>query len=78
MSILITGCAGFIGFHLTRKLLQNEINIVGIDNLNDYYDKHLKSSRLKELKTFARGYEARFDFNCINIDIFLINFSCYS
>ena len=55
MSILITGCAGFIGFHLTRKLLQNEINIVGIDNLNDYYDKHLKSSRLKELKTFARG-----------------------
>ena len=68
MSILITGCAGFIGFHLTRKLLQNEINIVGIDNLNDYYDKHLKSSRLKELKTFARGYEARFDFNCINIE----------
>ena len=37
-SILITGCAGFIGFHLTKLLCHNGYKIVGIDNLNSYYD----------------------------------------
>ena len=40
--ILITGCAGFIGFHLCKKLLSQKIDIVGIDNLNKYYDSKLK------------------------------------
>ena len=42
-SILITGAAGFIGFHLTKKLCNLGFNVVGIDNLNDYYDVKLKA-----------------------------------
>ncbi len=47
--VLITGAAGFIGFHLSQKLLAQKINVVGIDNLNDYYDVGLKKARLKQL-----------------------------
>lgn len=47
--ILITGAAGFIGFHLTRKLLQQNYTIIGIDEINDYYDPQLKWDRLKAL-----------------------------
>ncbi|QWV86335.1 NAD-dependent epimerase [Streptococcus parasuis] len=49
MKILITGAAGFIGFHLSKKLLDDSYQIVGIDNLNDYYDPSLKQSRLEIL-----------------------------
>lgn len=49
MKILITGVAGFIGFHLAKRLINEKYSIVGIDNLNDYYDKKLKLNRLKEL-----------------------------
>ena len=45
-NILVTGCAGFIGFHLTKRLSENNYNIIGIDNLNDYYDVVIKESRL--------------------------------
>lgn len=48
MKILITGTAGFIGFHLAKKLLDLGYDIVGLDNLNDYYDVKLKTDRLKE------------------------------
>lgn len=48
MNILVTGSAGFIGFHLTKKLLQLGNTVTGIDNLNDYYDIQLKLNRLKE------------------------------
>ena len=48
--ILITGVSGFIGYHLCLLLLQNNYNIVGLDNLNDYYDINLKKHRLKALK----------------------------
>lgn len=47
--ILVTGCAGFIGFHLCRRLLTKGYHIVGIDNLNNYYDVNLKYDRLKQL-----------------------------
>ncbi|MHB1183328.1 MAG: NAD-dependent epimerase [Desulfobulbia bacterium] len=49
-NILITGAAGFIGFHLCQKLLARSVNVVGIDNLNDYYDPELKRARLAILK----------------------------
>ncbi len=44
--ILVTGCAGFIGFHICKKLLENGFNVIGIDNINNYYDINLKNKRL--------------------------------
>lgn len=51
MKILITGAAGFIGFHVTKYLIDLKLNVYGIDNLNSYYDVSLKLDRLKELGT---------------------------
>src|SRR5882757_2952591 len=48
MKILITGTAGFIGFHLALKLIDHKYDIVGIDNINDYYDPELKFARLAQ------------------------------
>ena len=48
--ILITGAAGFIGYHLSKKLLERGDEVIGLDNLNDYYDVNLKLGRLQELK----------------------------
>ncbi len=52
MNILVTGCAGFIGFHCSEKLLKKKIKIYGIDNLNNYYDDRIKKKRLKILRSF--------------------------
>ena len=49
MKILVTGTAGFIGFHLAKRLLERGDEVVGLDNINDYYDVNLKYGRLKEL-----------------------------
>ena len=49
MKFLVTGAAGFIGFHLCLKLLRDGHSVYGIDNLNDYYDTNLKKNRLKQL-----------------------------
>ena len=46
--ILITGAAGFIGSYLAEKLLKEQFQVIGIDNLNDYYDVRLKEERLKK------------------------------
>ena len=48
--ILVTGAAGFIGFHTVKKLLEQNAQVVGVDNLNDYYDVQLKVDRLKQLE----------------------------
>ena len=50
--ILITGSAGFIGFHLSKKLLDQGHQVIGFDNINDYYDKNLKENRLSILKSY--------------------------
>lgn len=52
MKILITGAAGFIGFHLSKELLEQSHEIIGIDNLNDYYDPNIKESRLGILQKY--------------------------
>ena len=62
MKILVTGVAGFIGMHSAKKLLDEGHNIIGIDNLNDYYDVSLKKDRLKTLE----GYK---NFRFLKIDI---------
>ena len=49
MKILITGTAGFIGYHLSKKLLERGDTVIGVDQINDYYDIELKYSRLKDL-----------------------------
>lgn len=53
MHILVTGAAGFIGYHLSEKLLARGDTVTGLDNLNDYYDVSLKEARLDRLKTQA-------------------------
>ena len=50
--ILITGSAGFIGFHLSKKLLETGVSIIGLDNFNNYYDSSLKEARNKILEEF--------------------------
>ena len=57
MKILITGVAGFIGFHLANKLLNRNIDVIGIDNINSYYDLDLKKSRLDLLKDKISFYK---------------------
>lgn len=61
-SILITGAAGFIGFHLARRLLEDGYRVCGIDNLNNYYDVRLKELRLSILKKYS-------DFSFAKVDI---------
>ena len=49
MKVLVSGAAGFIGFHLCQRLLKDDFTVIGLDNINSYYDVSLKNSRLKEL-----------------------------
>ena len=65
MKILLTGAAGFIGFHLAKSILESGISLVGVDNLNPYYDTNLKKSRLDEL----RKYSSDKSFEFIKCDI---------
>ena len=52
--VLVTGGAGFIGFHLSKRLLELGANVVGFDNCNAYYDVSLKESRLAILQTYSK------------------------
>ena len=61
MKILLTGAAGFIGLHVARLLLERGDEVVGIDNLNDYYDPRLKLARLECLKPYANFRFVRMD-----------------
>jgi len=55
MTTLVTGAAGFIGFHVARRLLERNERVIGIDNLNPYYDPRLKEDRLEELRKLNAG-----------------------
>ena len=55
-TILVTGAAGFIGFNLCEKLIKDEFEVIGVDNINSYYDRNLKFSRLEELKKIKGSF----------------------
>lgn len=65
MKILVTGAAGFIGFHVSMRLLKRGDLVVGLDNLNSYYDVTLKEDRLRQV--FSANYEGTFRF--IKLDL---------
>ena len=67
MSVLVTGSSGFIGFHFCKRLLKNGYSVIGLDNLNSYYDPKLKEARTAELKLIANKTSSSFYF--INDDI---------
>jgi len=60
--VLVTGCAGFIGFHLAQRLLSDGFTVIGIDNINDYYDIKIKEARLNKLT-------ANPDFDFVRLDM---------
>lgn len=63
MKILVTGTAGFIGYHLAKRLLQRGDEVIGIDNINDYYDVNLKYGRLKDL-----GIDSQYTGNSTSVE----------
>jgi len=65
MKVLVTGVAGFIGFHVSQALIARGDTVIGIDNLNDYYDVSLKEARLKALQVHANAKNFQF----IKLDI---------
>ena len=69
MKILVTGSAGFIGFHLVKRLLTDGNDVIGVDNLNDYYAVSLKEDRLAEITKFCidRNVIEQYDFQKIDI-----------
>ncbi len=68
MLILITGAAGFIGFNLSKRLIDLGVSIVGVDNLNSYYDPQLKNSRLSTLKQISLEKKVPFIFENVNLE----------
>lgn len=67
--ILVTGSAGFIGFHLTKALIINGFQVVGVDNLNDYYDTELKKDRLKVLEQLVIEHDCINNYRFVVLDI---------
>jgi len=64
LKVIVTGAAGFIGFHYSKSLLDDGFEVLGIDNMNNYYDTDLKEARLSELKSYNK-----FSFKKIDISI---------
>lgn len=62
MTVLVTGAAGFIGFHLSNRLLERGTPVLGFDNVNPYYDPALKRARLKQLQATAARTSTSFQF----------------
>ena len=66
--IIVTGAAGFIGFHLSNRLISQGYKVICLDNLNNYYDVKLKEARLKELQKTSRSQNNEFLFYKSNIE----------
>ena len=62
MKILVTGAAGFIGFHLCKRFIKEGIEVIGLDNLNPYYDVNLKQSRISQLNKLSNKLSNKFKF----------------
>ena len=62
MKIIVTGAAGFIGFHTCLKLIKHKFKVVGIDNINDYYDQNLKLNRLHKIDEFVKEEKGFWEF----------------
>ena len=60
MKVLVTGAAGFIGYYVTLQLLSRGDQVVGVDNLNDYYDVSLKQARLEQIAQHAQAANFKF------------------
>ncbi len=56
MKIIVTGAAGFVGYHVSKLLIKNNYTVIGIDNLNNYYDVKLKKNRIKDLKKYNKKF----------------------
>ena len=69
MKILITGVAGFVGFHTAKRCLESGIHVVGIDNLSDYYDVHLKQKRIEILTAIEKETNTKANFFFCKLDI---------
>ena len=63
MSVLVTGAAGFIGMHTIKALLERDEQVIGIDNINDYYDPALKYARLAQINNDTNFYFEKVDFS---------------
>ena len=61
-NILVTGAAGFIGYHISLKLISEGFQVLGLDNLNEYYDVSLKKARLKQIQGFSKEHKNRWQF----------------
>ena len=72
-TVLVTGAAGFIGYHVTQRLLAEGHTVLGVDNLSDHYDPSLKRARLDALRHprfyFTRGDIAETDFTAPQIHV---------
>ena len=66
--ILVTGSSGFIGMHLCKSLLEDDYEVFGVDNMNNYYDPQLKEARLGQLSSYS-------NFNFIKADVLLVRAS---
>ena len=60
MKVLVTGAAGFIGFHLSKKLIEQGYQVFGFDNLNSYYDPSLKKARISQLEKISHKLKKTF------------------
>ena len=67
MNVLVTGAAGFIGFHVSKKLLERGDSVIGFDNMNDYYDPALKQARIDLLHQTSQQSAGQFDFIQANL-----------
>jgi UDP-glucuronate 4-epimerase len=70
MNYLITGCAGFIGFHLAKNIINKKDKVFGIDNLNNYYDTNIKKSRIRYLKKLSKENNFHFFFKKVDLKDF--------